>query len=118
MLTWTWSKKHGEMDIMWNDKKYTVNLYESNALLCAISEWKEDGEKMYNMYTFWCDKDHAKNCLGLTKGHNNLMTSVVEVRLNAASDYSKPIGDLFLTAMKKQKWDIKLSYYYEEMGEC
>lgn len=116
-INWNWSKKHGEMDVMFNNEKYTVNIYESNALLCAIYEFEKDRKSVYNLYTFWSDKDHAKRCLGLVKDHDNIMTDIVEVRLDVVSKYSKPIGDLLLKAMKEHKWDIKLSYYYEEIGE-
>lgn len=46
-------------------KETTFNLYCGNAYLIVLSETKEE----YNLVTFWCDKDHMKNCLGLSRGY-------------------------------------------------
>lgn len=69
MLTWMWDKKCGELTY----GGHTVNLYEGNALMIMISEWtKEDGTEQYQVESFFCDKEHAKNCFGLSKGHDNI----------------------------------------------
>ena len=74
-LTWEWNRKIGESvhEDTTQGKRFTMSLYEGNALLITLYEYKnEDGEEMYNMHDFWIDKEHAKNVLGLNKGHKNL----------------------------------------------
>lgn len=66
-LNWKWENKCGEATLLQNDKEYTIGLYEGNAFLIMLSEWKEDGKDMWNMFSFWVDKQHMKNCLGLNK---------------------------------------------------
>lgn len=68
MLLWSWNEKCGEMTM----GKYSMNLYEGNALMIMISEWTEEGEDKYQVCGFFGDKEHAKNCLGLSKGHENI----------------------------------------------
>lgn len=68
-LNWRWNEKCGEAiieDIM-QKKEFTKSLYEGNAFLIFISEWEEDGQNMYSLYTFFADETHAKTCLGLNK---------------------------------------------------
>lgn len=69
MLVWKWDEKCGELKY----GNYTVNLYEGNALMIMISEWtNEEGTEQYQLSGFFCDKEHAKNCFGLSKGHDNI----------------------------------------------
>ena len=69
MLVWSWSDKCGELKC----GKSTLNLYEGNALMILISEWTNDeGTEQYTVWSFFGDKEHAKNCLGLSKGHENI----------------------------------------------
>ena len=46
------------------------NLYQGNAYLIFLNEWEEDGKNLYSLYSFWADKQHMKNCLGLTSKKN------------------------------------------------
>lgn len=69
MLVWSWNEKCGELKY----GEYTSNLYEGNALMIMISEWtNDDGVDQYQVSGFFGDKEHAKNCLGLSKGHENI----------------------------------------------
>lgn len=68
MLLWSWDEKCGELEY----GKYTTNLYEGNALMIMISEWTEEESEKYQVCGFFGDKEHAKNCLGLSKGHENI----------------------------------------------
>ena len=69
MLVWSWDEKCGELKY----GNYTSNLYEGNALMIMISEWTNDeGIDQYQVWGFFADKEHAKNCLGLSKGHENI----------------------------------------------
>lgn len=74
-LYWNWSDKCGEIEgvQMYPDegvRKFTLSLYKGNAYLIMIYQYKDEktGEDMYNLHSFFTDKDHAKNCLGITKG--------------------------------------------------
>ena len=87
-LQWQWDKKCGEA-IFHNiiaDKTFSVNLYEGNAFLIFINEFKENDENMWRMYSFFVDEAHAKNCLGLTKENSNIFnTGIVrleKIRIN------------------------------------
>lgn len=74
----TWTEKHGDME-------NTYNLYSGNALLIMIAEWNEDGIDKYQVASFFCDKDHMKNCLGLNKDYkqNIYCESLIKIELSA-----------------------------------
>lgn len=76
-VTWNWSDKVGEATIYSKiqKKEFTLNLYQGNAYLIFINEYKENGEDMYNVYSFFVDKTHAKRMLGLEKGETNAFDS-------------------------------------------
>ena len=75
-VTWSWSEKLGSMEFTQKHEKeefhYTLNLYCGNCLAAIIYEFKdqETGKDMYQFNSFWNDKDHLKNCLGLSKDFN------------------------------------------------
>ena len=73
-LHWQWNEKCGEMVFREKDgREYTLSLYEGNALLIMLHEYKDEtGEDYYNMWSFWADEARAKNCLGLSKGYDNI----------------------------------------------
>lgn len=92
-LLWNWNSKCGEATFMdtynGDNRTYTVNLYEGNAYLIFIREYEEDGKSMYNLSTFWADKEHMKNCLGLNKKggyttniHNEEYGRLVKMKIN------------------------------------
>ena len=69
-LHWNWNEKVGEAVISqtFNGKteSFVRNLYQGNALLIFMNEWTDnDGVDKYSLYSFWADKQHMKNCLGL-----------------------------------------------------
>ena len=70
-LTWQWNEKCGEaiirQELDGKVKEFTKTLYEGNAFLIFLSEWKEADKNMYSLYTFFADETHAKTCLGLNK---------------------------------------------------
>lgn len=72
-LNWLWSNKCGEAVIKqnWNgeDHIFTVSLYEGNAFLIFIHEYKdaETGKDMYQLHDFWADETHMKRMLGIDK---------------------------------------------------
>lgn len=72
-LTWEWNKLSGTITEINYGKEHTFNFYEGNALMIVLNEYEdENGENMYNLHWFFCDEAHAKNCLGLAKGHENM----------------------------------------------
>jgi len=70
-LHWDWNKKVGEATFVdtynGDNREYTVSLYNGNACLIFLYEYKENDTDMWQMSDFWIDKNHMKNCLGLNK---------------------------------------------------
>lgn len=71
-LEWGWNEKVGTMTLVQQlpsgeDKEFEISLYQGNAFLIMIHEYEADGKDMYTMYSFFVDKEHMKNCLGLNK---------------------------------------------------
>ena len=63
-LTWDWNNKIGELLIKQRDREFTMSVYEGNALAIFLHEFTDDdGVEKYNMYQFFCDKEHFKNCV-------------------------------------------------------
>lgn len=121
-LYWNWSEKCGEavMTQIINDKEkeFTFNLYQGNAYLIFISEYMEDNKEVYNVWSFWVDKEHAKNCLGLGKGdsyniYDQGWQTVKKFRLN--KDKTKHFADIVsMIAKAFDNIDIEI---YSEKGE-
>ena len=87
-LTWKWDEKCGEMVVTdpLSNKEFTKNLYVGNAYLIMMSEWNEDGTDKYALWSFWADKEHMKNCLGLSKksGGNIYDNCIKSISINKA----------------------------------
>lgn len=66
-LTWDFKERCGEAVLKQGDREFILNLYQGNAYLIFLSEWEEDGNHMYSLYSFCSDKTHAKILLGLQK---------------------------------------------------
>ena len=72
-LQWDFREQSGTVTMSNYGKPVTLNWYEGNAMMIVLNEWKEDnGEEKYSLSWFFCDEYHAKNCLGLSKGHENM----------------------------------------------
>ena len=86
-LYWNWNEKCGEATLLdkhpHNDEphEFTVSLYQGNAWLIMLHEYVEDGKEMYSMYSFWADKEHMNNVLGLSKGHKENIYDTPYVKL-------------------------------------
>ena len=103
-LHWNWSEVSGEITHKNGD---TYNWYEGNGLIIALFEWEQDGESMYRLNWFFADKDHARNCLGLSKGHENLFSEnpITEITIHRKHCYQwKDIVNLMVRAFP----DIKI----------
>lgn len=79
-LQWNWKEKMGKMTIKQKEKVYDVNIYAGNALAIFISEYEQDGEERYVLYSFFADKKHCENII---KDGKRLFTDeVVSIELN------------------------------------
>lgn len=92
-LEWEWSEKCGSATLyQYHEGKtenYTLSLYQGNAYLIFIHEYEEEGKEKYTLYSFWLDKQHMKNCLGLNKKggftkniYNDPYECIIEITLN------------------------------------
>lgn len=103
-LEWRWENKVGTITIFNYDREVEFSLYQGNAFLIMIYEYQEDGKDMYRMHNFFADKQHAKNCLGLSKGHNeNIFNQdayqIRKIHINADKySYTKDLVDMLLKA--------------------
>lgn len=121
-IQWKWNEKCGEatfVDIYDGDNRTsTTNLYVGNAYLIFINEWEENGQNMYSLSTFWADKEHMKNCLGLNKKagyteniHDKDYCRLTKIRLNKKKcRHTKEI----VTALIQAFDNIDIEIYTEE----
>ena len=111
-LNWNWDEKCGEITVRQqnkdgNEEEYNVSLYRGNAFLIMLYEYVgDDGTDMYNLFGFFADKEHAKNCLGLNpkKGYDENIYNrengrFTKVRLNKSKyDYTKELVEMLVKA--------------------
>ena len=71
MLQWNFDQKIGEVEIFNYDRVITCNLYQGNAFLIMLYEYKEDGKDMYALHNFFADETHAKRCFGIDKRYKD-----------------------------------------------
>lgn len=77
-LTWDWKKPCGYANVILPSGDYEMlTLYKGNAFLLFMAECADE----YQLVGFWLSKDHAKNCLGLTKGYNRWSLNITSVTL-------------------------------------
>ena len=85
-VNWLWKDKCGEIVVEQKrpngepPREFTLSLYEGNAWLIMLYEYKENGHDMYNMYSFFVDKTHAKKCLGLQKNGDGELVNIFDDR--------------------------------------
>lgn len=116
-LNWTWSEKAGTMLVQGTNGKgetitETWTLYNGNALLIMLHEFKEDNEDMWEMRSFFVDKPHMNNMLGLSKGYHNTFDSDYTklLKLTLYKDKCKYMWDIlkaFTKAFDKLEFEIK-----------
>lgn len=108
-LHWDFKKKIGMITI----KGKEFNLYEGNAFLIMLHEYEENGEQWWQMYSFWVDKEHARRCLGLAKGTQNIHEGIEKIRLNKkVSRNYKDIISLLVKAFDS----ITIEIYSEDLS--
>lgn len=114
MLTWQWSEKVGYIKVE-NQGDYEINLYRGNAMFIAISEWKKGKSDMYSPYAFFCDEDHAKNCLGLKKNENYIFHGLKEIHMSAELN-KDDIKVIKLWSEAITKWDLDVRIVLENLN--
>ena len=117
-LNWYWDDKVGEAEVFNYDKVVTYNLYQGNAFLIFIYEYKdEDGKDMYSLASFFADETHAKRCLGLAKDCDNIFNTtyskLLKVRINKKYSYTKKLVDMLIKAFD----NITIELYTDEVEE-
>ena len=103
-LHWDFRMKAGTVTVKEGDREFTDNFYEGNALMIVTREFEEDGVEKYDMLWFFVGDEHAKNCLGLTKGHDNMFGKDGITRLVIYRSHCrqwKKLVDLFVRAFPK-----------------
>ena len=117
-LNWRWEDKCGEATIVdIENREHTLNLYEGNAFLIFLREYEEGGYNMYSLWSFWADKEHMKNCLGLNKKkgyteniYEDGSSKIIKMRLN--KDKCRNIKDI-TTALVQAFDNINIEIYKE-----
>ena len=100
-LQWDFKRKSGTVTEKRGEREVTFNFYEGNALMIVPYEYEKDGEGYYDMQWFFIGEDHAKNCLGLSKGHDNMFGADGITRLTIYREHCrqwKKLVDLFTRA--------------------
>ena len=108
-LHWQWDEKCGEITVEQKDEtgnwqQFPVSLYTGNAFLIMLYE--EEDAKTWQMFGFFADKDHAKNCLGLNKKqdygvniYDRDMVRFTKLRINKKKyRYTKDLVSMFVQA--------------------
>ena len=100
-LHWDFRYPAGTLTMMQNGKPFEIKFYEGNAFMIALFEYEEDGQSMYNMQWFFLDETHAKRCLGLAKGTENMFPDdaipQMTIYRSSCSNWNK-IANLFVKA--------------------
>ena len=111
-------EKCGEAVIQQGEKEWTISLYQGNAFLIFVYEYQEDGQNMYQLYNFWADKQHMKNCLGLNQKEgyggnmfNEAGCKMKKIRINKGKfRYTKELTQALVQAFD----DLTIELYSEE----
>lgn len=117
-LNWKWEDRIGTMTLRQGANEFDLSLYEGNAYLIMLHEYEEDGKNLYTMYSFFADKEHMKNMLGLSKknhyGENFLNepgNKATKFRINKKKySHTKEL----VTALAEAFDDITIELFTEE----
>ena len=104
-LNWNWNEKVGYAIVESQGKTFELSLYKGNAYLIFIDEYEENGDKYYSLYSFFADKQHALNCLGLAKGYENIFihdgkSDIKEIALSPKYPYLSQLLGMLLKAFR------------------
>lgn len=105
-IRWEWENQIGELDIDQGEKRFTMTVYQGNALMIILYETKEN----YQMFQFFADKAHFKNC---QKDDTwNYSEGWQELRL-----WKKPTADLWLVIEDLAKRGVNVRFVAKPKGE-
>lgn len=66
-LNWNFNERIGRLLVVeereYGPVEFNINIYRGNAFMIFLYEYEKDGEELYQMYNFFIDKEHAKNCM-------------------------------------------------------
>lgn len=118
-LQWDWKEdKCGILTIQYKNMKTKrwrtadITLYQGNALLIMLDEYKKNGEDYYNMWNFFVDEKHMNNCLGLSAGHNENIFNTPTLKLKklrlqkSKNRYTNKIVKAFKKAMSDLEIEV------------
>ena len=98
-IQWQWTNQIGELDIEQGDKKFTMTVYTGNCMIIFLHE----KENTWQMYTFFADKTHFKNCA--KDPEYNYAEEWRELRL-----WEKPTNDQWLLIKDLAKRGINVRF--------
>lgn len=111
-LNWLWKDKMGKITIRQKQKdkenEYEISIYAGNCMAIFLYEYKdEDGQDMYDLWSFWADKQHVKNIM---KNEKKLFSGceVVSVELDLSFKQARPVLDMFVQYGDLKKITLKL----------
>lgn len=122
-LNWNWNNKCGEatltQTINGKERNFTLSLYNGNAYLIFLHEYQnESGQDVYDLHSFWADKEHMKRMLGLDKKHGysenchaDGLSRITKFRLNKKK--CRNFTDI-VAAVAKAFDDVTIEIYSEE----
>lgn len=123
-VTWNWNHKIGEITYEGTNGVYIVNnIYAGgNSLAVVLNEYKdrETEEDCYTLAFFFCDKEHAKRCLGLAgKDSENIFGgdcagTYTKISLNTYYKEARELAGLFLKAHSTMP-DLEMDLYYYDL---
>lgn len=83
-LHWSFNERLGTAIFSVKDgEDMECSIYQGNAFLIFLNEYKKDNTDYYDMVTFFVDENHMKNCLGITKGYTTNILNEENFKLKA-----------------------------------
>ena len=122
-LEWNFNEKIGEIELWQNDKMFTINLYQGNAFLIMLHEYKSGDVEKWEMWDFFANELHAKRMLGIDKRYRDTYgknpyelpyQQIRKIRLSNKYQYRQKLIDMLLKAFKQ----LTIEIYTEEVGDA
>lgn len=100
-VSWLWKDKMGSVQWTEHGATCTVDIYDGNCLCVFIHRYICGDRKMYDFYGFINNLDHLKNCIGITKGQDNMYRDIwSNIKLNT----------YYKQSLKMAKWLTKAGF--------
>lgn len=115
-LRWYWHNLQGKIRVTDREdkaKKFIVNLYAANCLLCGIHLYKDEQTKktMYDLQLLANDAENLRNTLKRHDGRLFDYYDVTSIELNTFFNDSVTIAKILV------KFGYKVTLYYKEIKE-